>query len=403
MAPSESGSARLAPHGQRVVSWQQSQRAGTKEDRMTREVVVNLPPLLADVKLPWFSAVSDEIRQAQSAIVETDARFGHALTALNTFLIRTEGVASSKIEQVEASAVDYALALAGNRANSSAIAMVDAGKAINELVSSAAGSSGISEKAILSAHKTLLISDPSEVYFAGRWRNMQNWIGGSNYSPRNALYVPPPADTVEMYIADLLSFARRQDIDPLVQATVVHAQFESIHPFTDGNGRIGRALINAVLRYRQLTIHTIVPLASALVANTERYFAALGSYREGDMNPLLNAFTVGSRIAAEETQVTAQNLIDLPRSWKERIPVREGSAAQRLVNILLSTQTLTSQWVERELQVTPRTAFGGIEDLEEAGIVREITGRKRNRVWVVTEVMAELEDLNRRIGVRVNG
>lgn len=403
MAHSESSSTRLAAHEQRVVSWQQTQRAGTKEDRMTREVVVNLPPLLADVKLPWFSAVSDEIRQAQSAIVETDARFGHALTALNTFLIRTEGVASSKIEQVEASAVDYALALAGNRANSSAIAMVDAGSAIKELVSSAGSSSGITENAILSAHKTLLSSDPSEVHFAGRWRTMQNWIGGSNYSPRNALYVPPPADTVELYVSDLLSFARRQDVDPLVQATLVHAQFESIHPFTDGNGRIGRALINSVLRYRKVTNHIIVPLASALVANAERYFAALGSYRDGDLAPLLEAFTVGSRIAAEETQRTAQKLLALPGSWQERITVREGSAAQRLVAVLLNTQTLTSQWVERELQVTPRTAFGGIEDLEEAGIVSEITGRKRHRVWVVTEVMAELEELNRRIGARVNG
>jgi Fic family protein len=206
-----------------------------------------------------------------------------------------------------------------------------------------------------------------------------------------------------MYLTDLLCFARRQDIDPLVQATLVHAQFESIHPFTDGNGRIGRALINAVLRYRGITTRTVVPLASALVANTERYFAALDAYREGNLAPLVTDFTVGSRIAAEETQVTARKLLGLPTSWNERITGRQGSAARRLLDLLLSTQTLTSQWVESELQLTPRSALGGIEDLEEVGIVSEITGRKRNRVWIVSEVMAELEDLNIRIGERVNG
>ena len=393
----------VSPHGNRTVSWQQSQRAGTKEDRMTREVTVSLPPLLAQITLPVPDGMTEELRQAHNAVVETDARYGHALTALNTFLIRTEGVASSKIEQVEASAMDYALALAGNHGNASAIAMVDAGSAINQLVSGSTCGTGITGKAILAAHQTLMKSDPTEVDFAGKWRTMQNWIGGSNYAPRNALYVPPPAETVEMYMADLLAFAHRQDLDPLVQATLVHAQFESIHPFTDGNGRIGRALINAVLRYRGVTSRTIVPLASALVANTERYFAALGAYREGDLAPLLREFVSGTRIAAEETQVAAGTLVGMPAMWHDRLEPREGSASRRLIDVLLDVQTLTSQWVEKELELTPRSALGGIDELEEAGIVTEITGRQRNRVWVVSEVMAELEELNRRIGARVNG
>jgi Fic family protein len=370
---------------------------------MTREVTVSLPPLLAQITLPVPDGMTEELRQAHNAVVETDARYGWALTALNTFLIRTEGVASSKIEHVEASAMDYALALAGNHGNASAIAMVDAGSAINQLVSGSSGGTGITAQAILAAHQTLMKSDPTEIHFAGSWRTMQNWIGGSNYAPRNALYVPPPAETVEMYMADLVAFAQRQDMDPLIQATLVHAQFESIHPFTDGNGRIGRALINAVLRYRGVTSRTIVPLASALVANTERYFAALGAYRVGDLAPLLRDFVSGTRIAAEETQVAARTLVSLKEMWHDRLETREGSASRRLIDVLLDVQTVTSQWVEKELELTPRSALGGIDELEEAGIVTEITGRKRNRVWVVTEVMAELEELNRRIGARVNG
>jgi hypothetical protein len=144
-------------------------------------------------------------------------------------------------------------------------------------------------------------------------------------------------------------------------------------------------------------------LASALVANTERYFAALGAYRVGDLAPLLRDFVSGTRIAAEETQVAARTLVSLKEMWHDRLETREGSASRRLIDVLLDVQTVTSQWVEKELELTPRSALGGIDELEEAGIVTEITGRKRNRVWVVTEVMAELEELNRRIGARVNG
>ena len=95
--------------------------------------------------------------------------------------------------------------------------------------------------------------DPGEVRYAGRIRDMQNWIGGSDYSPRDALYVPPPPETVEGYLDDLIRFANRNDLPVLSQAAVAHAQFESVHPFTDGNGRIGRALINAILRRRGAT------------------------------------------------------------------------------------------------------------------------------------------------------
>ena len=105
--------------------------------------------------------------------------------------------------------------------------------------------------------------DPGESAYAGRLRDMQNWIGGSDHSPRGALYVPPPPETVADYLADLLDYANRDDVPTLVQAAIAHAQFESIHPFTDGNGRIGRALINTVLRRRGATTRVVIPLASA--------------------------------------------------------------------------------------------------------------------------------------------
>src|SRR5690606_21970844 len=121
----------------------------------------------------------------------------------------------------------------------------------------------------------------------------------------------------------------------LTQLAIAHAQFESIHPFTDGNGRTGRALVNAILRRRGTTSHSVVPLASAIVAERDRYFADLAAYRDGHVEPLLTTFTIGSRIAAEEASVTAVRLAEIPKQWRDTLGrVRTGSATHRLLQLV---------------------------------------------------------------------
>src|SRR3954468_23865999 len=140
------------------------------------------------------------------------------------------------------------------------------------------------------------------------------------------------------------SFANRNDLPALVQAALAHAQFESIHPFTDGNGRIGRALINAVLRRRGATTSVVIPLASALVARRDHYFRLLNSYRRGDIEPLLTTFAESARIAASESRVTATRLKDIAAEWREMVgPVRSGSTAARLLSLLPSRPILSSE------------------------------------------------------------
>lgn len=165
---------------------------------------------------------------------------GNDLEALGLLLLRTESVASSKIEAVEASVDDYARALHGVRANSSAVSMVAATTALDVMIHGVAHTGRIELTALTSAHESLMRDEPGEAAFAGRLRDMQNWIGGSDHSPRGAFYVPPPPETVPGYLDDLVAFANRDDLPALVQAAIAHAQFESIHLFTEGNGRIGR-------------------------------------------------------------------------------------------------------------------------------------------------------------------
>jgi Fic family protein len=386
------------PHRQEGRSWQQAGRSGAKEDRMLRKITVSLPPMIADQDLTLDSYLATDVESAMREVSKLDATHGTDLEALGVLLLRTESVASSRIEAVEASLDDYARALHGIRANSSAVSMVAATAALDTMINNVTRHDRIALETITSAHNVLMRDDPGEAPYAGRLRTVQNWIGGSNHSPRGALYVPPPPATVPDYMTDLLTFANRDDLPALVQAAIAHAQFESIHPFTDGNGRIGRALINTVLRRRGATTRVVVPLASALVARRDRYFDLLNAYREGDVKPLIATFAESSRIAAAESQTTARRLGEIPEEWRAMVKARAGSAAAQLLAQLPARPILSSEDALAIVDGPRSSVFAAINRLHDAGVLRPLSARKRDQVWGASLILDELEDLNLRIG-----
>ena len=218
-------------------------------------------------------------------------------------LARTEAVASSRIEDEHADLDDYARAVVGSRANGSATLMVAATAAIRRMQDDATDGT-VTASSILRAHHDLLRDDPVDGRDAGRWRTVQNWIGGGR-SPRLAAYVPPPPELVPGAMDDLLAFVARDDVHPVAQAAIAHAQFESIHPFTDGNGRIGRALIGAVLRRRGITTAVTAPVATVLVADRARYFDHLVRYRSGAVHDFVADLAIAVGTACDEAALTA--------------------------------------------------------------------------------------------------
>ncbi len=386
------------PHKRETRQWQQANRGGTKDDRMLREITVWLPPVIADQRISIDSELATDLEAAMRQIAALDGAHGADLEALGVLLLRTESIASSKIEAVEASLDDYARALHGIRSNSSAVSMVAATTALDSMIGDVARLSRIELAAITSAHEALMRDEPAEAGHAGRLRNMQNWIGGSDYSPRGALHVPPPPGMVQSYMDDLLAFTNRDDLPVLVQAAIAHAQFESIHPFTDGNGRIGRALINTVLRRRGATTRVVVPLASALVAHRDRYFDLLNAYRRGEARPLIATFAESSRIAASESRVTATRLREIPEEWRGLFgPARGGSAASKLLAVLPSRPILSSEDACAVVDAPRSSVFAAINRLRDAGVLRPLTDRKRDQVWGAALILDELDDLGMRI------
>jgi len=389
------------PHAVESLPWRSGSRRGNRADRTLSSVEATIPPFIADLDLPTDPAAQVAQEQAVRALAELDADSRSGAAAISSFLIRTESIASSKIEHIQATAEDFARALAGVRANASATSMVSAARAITRMIDDTAVAGVITRESLLNAHRALMDDDPTESAYAGRIRDMQNWIGGSDFSPIGAVHVPPAPHRIDELLDDLLRYANRDDVPVIAQAAIAHAQFESIHPFTDGNGRIGRALIGAIFRRRGLTSVATPPVASALAAHQGRYFGLLTQYRRGQAGPIVDELATATRIASEESLASVHAIQQLPDEWTAALAPRAGSATEALVAGLLEQPVFDAESAEERIRRPASTVYDALDRLAQAGIIHSITSRTRNRVWAVTAIIDELSALDRRIADRL--
>lgn len=383
-------------HTTTTLPWRASRR-GPRHDRETTTTTASIPPRIADAA--WFAtdATAALLDRASAAVRELDRHHGPSLLALSGVLARTEAVASSRIEDEAASLDDVARATVGIRANDSATAMVGAGDALDALVRSA-DSGVVSSDAVRAAHLRLMRDDPLDGRSAGRWRDVQNWIGGGT-TPRLARYVPPPPELVPGLMDDLFAFLRRDDLHPIAQAAIAHAQFESVHPFTDGNGRIGRALVAAVLRRRGLTRVVAVPVATALVAERDRYFWHLERYRRGRVDDWVQDLAIAIGTVCDEAVLTAL-LLDEGAADRAAGPCSDGPHA--LVGRAVSVDpVLTEDRLDDLLHGDVRTIDAVTDDLCQAGVLRPVTGRRRRRAWLAVPVADEVTAFGDRVRAAV--
>ena len=199
-------------------------------------------------------------------------------------------------------------------------------------------------------------------------------------------------------MADLPDFCCRTDIPVLAQAALAHGQFENIHPFTDGNGRIGRALINAILRHRGLTKSAVIPIASAFSAQRDWYFELVSAYRDGQASLLVEFLASSAIIVCKEAEASAVVLASLPDQWRERVQPRGGSAAALLIDSLLATPLVTVETGARRLGLSETAANSGIQKLVETGFLTSVGRGKRDQAWSATDVTDEAQSLVQRIG-----
>ena len=332
---------------------------------------------------------------AAADISRFDAELGHEIAAFAPLLLRSESAASSKIENLTASVRAIALAELGDPSRRNASLIVANTRAMQAAIDLA---DRLDEQAILDMHATLMGDNHPD--WVGHWRDEQVWIGGSDYGPHDALFVPPVAADVPEAMKDLVAFIRRSDLPPLVQVCLAHAQFETIHPFPDGNGRAGRALIHSVLRAKGLVQNITIPVSAGLLADTDGYFDALTQYREGNPSPLLLLLADATSASIHNARLLVEDLHGVAGEWTGRITVRKGAGAHKLSELLLRQPVIDSPLAQRELSLAAPNVNTAIEHLETVGILNRVSGNFRNRKWAAGDVLDALERFSRRASRR---
>ena len=352
-------------------------------------------PVIARQTLQLPPEVAALAAEASVEIARFDAELAAEVAPFASVLLRSESASSSMIENLTSGAKAIALAELGSRDKRNATEIVGNVAAMTASLDLA---EHLDTDAILAMQAALLRAVHPEI--AGRWREDQVWVGGTSVGPHEADFVAPHHDHLPELIKDLVAFVQRTDLPLLAQVAVAHAQFETIHPFADGNGRTGRALIHAMLRGHRLTQNVTVPVSAGLLTDTAAYFAALTAYRAGEPESIVERLAAASFEATTNGRQLVGELRAIRTRWDEIVKARRGAAAWRAADLLLRQPVIDAAAVADELGIEPRNAQRAIAPLAQAGVLTEFTGFKRNRMWQAREVLAALDDFAARAGQR---
>lgn len=341
------------------------------------------PPLALDGRL---AALHAEALAAIGKLGVAGAMVPSAQWFLYGF-VRKEAVVSSEIEGTQATLQDVVTFEATRQAERpddvrDVCNYVDALTFARKEISSAKGLP-LSTRLLCEAHKRLMRGVRGADKMPGEVRRSQNWIGGTR--PGNARFVPPPPEVVPELMAQLEKWLHSNDaLPPLVKAGLAHVQFETIHPFLDGNGRIGRLLITLLLEHLALLQSPMLYLSLALKRRQPEYYAHLGTVREGgDWEGWTAFFLECVCDAADDGVRAAQKLFALLGEDRARLIGHEGVTVPgiRLLDLLPSRPVVSLPLAVELLGVTKPTAIKAIEALEETGILQETSGKRRDRVY----------------------
>lgn len=359
-----------------------------------------VPDPLAGCVFTLSSGTAAAVAEAERAIQDLNARPDSALAPMARLLLRTESIASSKIEGLQVGVRQFARSESkletGGRASSTVREVLGNIDAMQLAVDEAAKVDRIGPEQIVEIQRHLMATAPN-AHVAGKIRVDQNWIGGNDYNPCGADFVPPPPDHVHEALTDLCEAIASDEFSPLVQAALVHAQFETIHPFMDGNGRAGRALIHVVLRRRGIATHYVPPISVVLASDRDRYIAGLVAFREDDLEAWLERFAAAAARSATLAAEYLRAVEDLMDSWRHRLrdgaDPRADAAAWAVIGVLPAHPVITTPVAIAATGRAKSAVHQAIEQLTECGVLEPISKSKRNRSWEAVGLLDLLEGL----------
>ncbi|WP_306208354.1 Fic family protein [Actinoplanes sp. RD1] len=370
-------------------------RAETRRQRGTYQSIVTAS--LADWQPRLPTSVAADVEDGARALVDFDSHAlrtlgagSPALGPMSAILLRTESASSSQIENLTTSARQLALAEIGQSDKPNAQVVVGNVRAMEAALALA---DNVDETAILTMHRELMRHQPGFEHHAGRFRSEAVWIGRDNAGPIGADFVAPDHGRILAAVRDTVAFAERDDIPVLVQVAAAHAQFETIHPFVDGNGRTGRALAQSMLRGKGLVRHVTVPISAGLLTDVGTYFAALTAFRAGDAGPVVHRFSDAARFAAASGRILVDALANQLAEAREKLAgVRPHAAAWGVLSKLVGQPVVNTRYLTSELGMNDVTAKRTLDLLVDREVLVERTGLRRNRIWQHSGILGVLDD-----------
>lgn len=355
--------------------------------RMLPTYEASIPHLIANRDV----ILSPQLTARVSDLLVSIARFdgeqmqrGYDLPAL---LLRSESSASSQIEHLTSSVRNVALAELADESPQNARLVAGNVAAMRKALAS---QDEITVDSIRDVHR-ILINWSSES-FGGELRREQVWVGGTPYSPHGAHYVPPTWQRVPEYLDDIVAFISREDVDPIVQAAVAHAQFETVHPFIDGNGRTGRVLLHKILRRSGVLLHVTLPLSAGLLHNVDAYMKSLEAYQEGNPIAVVEQLVDALELSLMVGRLVARNLDGVFAGWRGLMTERANSSIHRLPLVLAEQPVVTVPYVAEKMGITTRAAQNLVSRACEYEILRPLGNRRRGVFYQADELIDVLEE-----------
>ena len=391
--------------------WQSEASAGLpRRDRQSCEYEAYVPDPLMGRVIVLEGGVAADVSDAEAAItrLNLEARALVNTEALARLLLRAESVASSRIEGLEIGPrrlleAEAARILGQSSSDVTAAEVLGNIDAMVYAVGSVRSDEELRLEQLLEIHRRLLAGSRLEES-GGKIRREQNWIGGSGYNPCSAAFVPPPPGLVHGLLVDLCRFCSDDSLPAVVQAALAHAQFETIHPFIDGNGRTGRALIHLILRRRGLAARVLPPVSLVLATWATDYVAGLQGTRysgqpasaaahEG-LNRWVGLFAAACRRAVDDAAGFDARVQGIEAVWRAHLsPVRADSATDRLLRALPGAPVLTVRSAADLISRSLRATNEAIARLSAAEVLTQVTVGRRNRAFEARELIDAFTDL----------
>jgi Fic family protein len=348
---------------------------GGRRARRAGRYEVFIPDEISAAEFALTGAAVAAVTDAAKALQRLNASPPRIVTlgALAQNLLRSESVASARIEGVHLSHKRLARAAyqaeTGHRDPRAAEVLGNV-EAMKRAIELGAADGPFTVADLKNIHRTLL-RFTSDAEIAGVIRTSQNWIGGNDYNPIGAAYVPPPPELVPPLLEDLCALVNRGDLSPVALAAIAHGQFETIHPFADGNGRAGRALIYTVFRRRGEITHYLPPISMILAAQPKGYVKGLTAYRRGAVSEWVEQFAHATARACVAAEQLAGAIARRQADWLVALGQPRRDAAVRQLVTILPEQPVIDVAAAQRLTGKSHVAIGSaLRQLENAGVIK---------------------------------